>query len=72
MEVKGRSDGRIVVLDQPVPVDHEVDVIVRFPDLPDAPTAQDPRQLHWELSQNQLKHVKSDLSEEVIRQRRLE
>jgi hypothetical protein len=72
MDVKGHYDGRVVVIDGPAPVDREVDVIVRFPDNPEDQTVEDARRRHWMASQDLLKHVKCDPSEEVIRQRRLE
>jgi hypothetical protein len=51
--VRGRYDGNIVVLDEPAPVDHAVDVVVQFPDEKAIDTAASPRwwegRFHWGL-----------------------
>jgi hypothetical protein len=51
--VKGHYDGNVVVLDEPAPVDHAVDVVVQFPqDKPNNATVPNrwwEGRFHWGL-----------------------
>ncbi len=64
--VRGHYDGKVVVLSEAAPVDHEVSVVVEFP-VPGS-RMQDPkeRKFHWQLAGTGA----PDASEEMVRQRR--
>jgi hypothetical protein len=70
--VKGRYNGSVVVLEEPAPVQHEVAVIVEFPD--ESPVADEQRvparRFHWEEAQAIDDGYQGSLADEVIRQRR--
>ncbi len=71
--VKGRYNGSVVVLDEPAPVDHEVEVVVQFPEEGSHVAAgEHPLVWHWRQSQARLKDLPVSVAEEVIRQRRME
>jgi hypothetical protein len=77
--VKGHYNGSVVVLDEPAPVQHEVEVIVEFPEptLVSDPAHADPattaaRVRHWEEARARLSHLSTNVSDEVIRQRDLD
>jgi hypothetical protein len=71
LEVVGRYNGSVVVFDEPPPVDHEVEVVVRFPE-PLAQAAEGtshPLEWYWDQSQKLLDGSQGSISEEVARQR---
>ena len=70
--VRGWFNGRVVILEEPAPVDHEVPVIVEFPEESIAPGAGTPRagRFHWDEAQAISDGYEGSLAEEVIRQRR--
>ena len=72
--VKGRYNGSVVVLDEPAPVDQEVEVIVQFPEEPRDPAREQPRERkwHWEESRARTDSLRGSVSEELLRQRRME
>jgi hypothetical protein len=79
--VRGHYNGSVVVLDEPAPVSHEVPVTVEFPEFIGeqpktegsvAPEVIAERIRHWEESRARLAHVKTSMSDEVIRQRDLD
>jgi hypothetical protein len=72
--VKGRYNGSVVVLDEPAPVDHEVEVTVQFPEAL-AETVQTPpgeKKWHWEEARALLGSLGTSVSEELRRQRDME
>jgi hypothetical protein len=70
--VRGWFNGRVVILEEPSPVDHEVPVIVEFPEESIASGAGTPRagRFHWDEAQAISDGYEGSLAEEVIRQRR--
>ncbi len=64
--VKGRFDGKVVILTEPAPVDHEADVTVSF-----APDSTE-RRFHWIGPADLLEASVVDAGAEVVRQRRME
>ena len=73
-QIRGHYNGSVVVLDEAAPVDHEVDVLIEFPDeaTRDAQPGEHPLVERWRQSQARLKGVGVSVSQEVIRQRRME
>jgi hypothetical protein len=72
--IKGRFDGSVVILEEPAPVDHEVPVIVEFPE-PDSPARRSsgtPGRFHWEQAQAIEDDYAGSVADELIRQRRME
>jgi len=69
--VRGRYDGNVVVLNEPVPVNHEVEVIVQFPEDFGADVAglATPQRWHWEVSRARQDSLRGTVSEEMYRQR---
>jgi len=69
--VKGRYNGSVVVLDEPAPVDHAVEVVVQFPCEAIRPGKQErkPKKWHWEESRAILGDLGTSVSEELRRQR---
>jgi hypothetical protein len=72
--VRGRYNGRVVILEEPAPVEHEVTVIVEFPDEVAAPkeATSEPKRFHWDEAQAIKDGYEGSLADEVIRQRREE
>ena len=61
--VRGHFNGSVIVLDEPAPVDHEVEVLVHFPAAPAATSDDSARSLdwHWEESRRILgEHTEPD------------
>lgn len=72
--IKGRYNGRVVVLDEPAPVSHEVEVTVQFPDVVEEELAvpSPRRQWRWEESRRVAQSPEGAASDEVRRQRDLD
>jgi hypothetical protein len=72
--IRGRYNGRVVILEEPAPVAHEVAVIVEFPDEAprEANEPREPKRFHWEEAQAIEDGYQGSLADEVIRQRREE
>jgi hypothetical protein len=77
--IKGHYNGDVVVLDEPAPVDHEVDVSVQFPDVDTIPRNEDGtvsirsgKRFHWLMPRPETDTWEGSVSDEVIRQRREE
>jgi hypothetical protein len=70
--IRGWFNGRVVILEEPSPVDHEVPVIVEFPEESIAPGAGTPGagKFHWDEAQAISDGYEGSLADEVIRQRR--
>lgn len=71
--VKGRFTGKVVELDGPAPVDHEVEVAVQFPDVDrsDDKPAASPR-FRWDEAAALEPKITTAASDELTRQRRAE
>jgi hypothetical protein len=67
--IRGRYDGNVVVLEEPAPVDHAVDVQVGFPTEDEETTAQDDR-FGWNKTRGIRDGYHGSVADEVIRQRR--
>lgn len=71
--IRGRFDGRVVVLEEPAPVSHETAVTVEFPD--PSPTGRQPvassRTFHWERSRALRDSYAGSVGDELDRQRRV-
>ena len=70
--IRGRYNGSVVVLEEPAPVNHEVSVIVEFPEPEPSRNAALPRAFHWEQTRTVHDGYTGSVSDELIRQRRLE
>ncbi len=71
--VKGRYNGSVVVLDEPAPVSHEVEVQIQFPnDTAQGPEKPAPKKWHWEAARSRTDSLKGTVSEELQRQRQLD
>lgn len=72
--VRGKYNGSVVVLEEPVPVDHEVEVTVQFPEMEscEAPSGTDPRQAYWEEARLHFQKFDGSAGSEVEQQRRME
>lgn len=46
--IRGHFDDNIVILDEPPPVDDAAEVMVEFPEAPDAASLQSKRVFHWQ------------------------
>jgi hypothetical protein len=70
--IRGHYDGNVVVLDEPAPVKHKVPVVVQFPD--DEPEANSvaPKRYHWDETRKIQDGYSGSVSDEVIRQRRMD
>ena len=69
--VRGHYDGKVVVLDEPAPVDHEVTVIVSFPENGEA-REERPRQarrFRWDEAQAVPDDYSGSLADQIIRDR---
>lgn len=68
--VKGHYNGQVVVLDEPAPVDTEVDVLVHFPDVMNSPgVRQKPVEFYWEQSRARVKAAPGGVSDAVVQDR---
>ncbi len=79
MKVRGHYNGAVVVLDEPAPVRHPVEVRVEFPSeagdsLPGSvrPVVVEERIRIWEESRARLAHLTIQVSDEICRQRDLD
>jgi hypothetical protein len=70
--IRGRYNGSVVVLEEPAPVNHEVAVIVEFPEPAESRNAALPRTFHWEQARIVQDDYSGSVTDELIRQRRLE
>jgi hypothetical protein len=70
--VRGRYNGSVVILEEPAPVDHEVSVLVEFPEEAPAPQGRKRagKKYHWQEAQAIQDGYAGSLADEVIRQRR--
>lgn len=70
--IRGWFNGKVVVLDEPAPVSHEVPVIVEFPEESVASREGTPgaSSFHWDEAQAISDGYEGSLADEVIRQRR--
>jgi hypothetical protein len=68
--VKGRYDGKVVVLDESVPVNGTVDVEVHFPSDAEADTVPPPiERRYWDNAREVASRFYATASDEVLRQR---
>jgi hypothetical protein len=70
--IRGRYNGSVVVLEEPAPVNHEVSVIVEFPEPEKSRSAAQPRMFHWAQARSTQDDYSGSVTDELIRQRRME
>ena len=69
--VTGRYNGSVVILDEAVPVDHEVAVTVEFPEPPVMPKKPTKKRFHW-ADPTTGEASSFSAADEVVRQRRMD
>lgn len=68
--IRGRFDGNVVILEEPAPVQGEVEVVITFPETEDsAPRVGDPLRAYWDNAASVRARFNGTASDEVLRQR---
>jgi hypothetical protein len=71
--IRGHYNGSVVVLDEPAPVNHAVEVTVGFPEEAPEKQASDPaKKWHWDEAQALPDSFRGNVTDELLRQRQMD